>query len=165
MSKEMFAQLEKILALADSSHEGEALNALRMARRMMRKEGLTFVDLAKSARRTQFSMTRSLFSGANVELEEKIDQLNDEIQSHIAQNESLSSQIEFWRKRTFDIEQMLNLNRGETERWKEMAKETAERLWDLGQIARADAALSDVAFEDVEKKESEIAPEKLKVAS
>lgn len=157
MSQTVFSQLQKVLALADSSHEGEALSALRMARRMMEKEGLTFKDLAAAARKTQFSMTRSLFSGTQAQLtqlEQTIDQLHDEINAHVEQNESLTTQIEFWRKRAFELEQAVNLNKGETERWKQMAKETAERLWDLGQIARADAALSDVAadvaYEDVE---------------
>ncbi len=175
MSQVVFKQLEKVLALADSSHEGEALGALRMSRRMMQKEGLTFADLATEARRAKFSMTRSLFSSGfdQAEWEQKIDVLQEEILAHVEQNESLTSQIEFWRKRAFELEQALNMNRGETERWKEMARETAERLWDLGQIARADASLSEVAYEDVEaqgKSEVEMkteaeTEEKLKVAS
>lgn len=170
MSQAVFTQLEKVLALADSSHEGEALGALRMARRMMQREGLTFLDLASAARKSQFSMTRSLFSGSDELSELKIDQLHDEIQAHVAQNESLTSQIEFWRKRAFELEQMLNVNKGETERWRDMARETAERLWDLGQIARADAALSEVSYEDAQKEGAEKASgktsdEALKVAS
>lgn len=164
MSKVVFAQLEKVLALADSSHDGEALGALRMARRMMQKEGLTFMDLATAARKSQFSMTRSLFTGQQGQWEQKIDQLQDELHAHVEQNESLTTQIEFWRKRAFELEQMLNLNKGETERWKEMARETAERLWDLGQIAQADSALSDVVSEaSAQERSSE--DEKLKVAS
>ena len=168
MTHAIFAQLEKVLALVDSSHDGEALGALRMARRMMKKENITFTDLAVAARKSQFSVTRGLFGngggGGQLQYETKIDQLHEEIQAHVEQNESLTSQIEFWRQRAFELEQMLNMNRGETERWKEMARETAERLWDLGQIARADAALSEVAFEDVEA--AKTAPEsEIKVAS
>lgn len=165
MSHAVFSQLEKVIALADSSHEGEALGALRMARRMMQREGLTFLDLATAARKSQFSMTRSLFSGSQGQWEEKANRMQEEIHTHASQIESLNSQVEFWRKRAFEIEQALNLNRGETERWKEMARETAERMWDLGQIARADAALSDVAYEDVEGKKSEESSDGLKVAS
>lgn len=136
-------QLDKILALADSDHEGEALVALRMARQMLEREGLNFSDLAQAARRRSFSLRTSFFASNTHELEEKIDQLQDDIAAHVEQNESLSAQIEFWRRRAFELEQLLNLNQAETARWRDMARETAERLWDLGQIARAEAFLSD----------------------
>lgn len=148
MTDRISEQLEKVLALADSTHEGEALGALRMARRLMEREGLTFADLASAARRQQFSMTRSLFLGSNAQWEAKVDQLLDELNAHVEQNQNLSSQIAHWRQRAFDLEQMLRLNRSETERWKDMARETAERLWDLGQIARAEAALQDTVSDE-----------------
>jgi hypothetical protein len=135
-------QLEKVLALADSDHDGEALGALRMARKMLEREGLNFSLLAQAARRGQSLFSQPFFSGSQVQLEAKIDQLMDEIDAHVAQNSNLTSQIEFWRRRAFELEQMLSMNQAETARWKEMARETAERLWDLGQIARQEDFVS-----------------------
>ena len=45
---------------------------------------------------------------------------------------------------------MLSLNQAETARWKEMARETAERLWDLGQIAQSQAALTPSALDETD---------------
>jgi len=146
MTKRANEQLDKVLALAESDHEGEALGALRMLRRMLLREGLSFAEMAAAARNGSFS--RSFFSSEQVQLEAKIDQMHDEIQAHVEQNVSLTNQIEFWRRRAFELEQMLVLNQSETARWKDMARETAERLWDLGSIARAEATLESVAYED-----------------
>lgn len=43
-------KLAKVLALADSSSEGEALNAVRAARQMLAKAGMSFQDIAHAAR-------------------------------------------------------------------------------------------------------------------
>ncbi len=138
-------QLDKVLALADSDHEGEALGALRMARRLLERTGLSFTDLAQAARRPGAApLTRSsFFSNAQAQLQAQIDQLQDDLDAHVVQNESLTAQIEFWRRRSFELEQMLGLNQAETERWKQMARDTAERLWNLGQMARAETALAE----------------------
>lgn len=162
MNEKVVDQLDKVLALADSDQEGEALGALRMARRILLRHGLAFSDLAQVARRSGLSSSpRGFFSPVNVQLEAKIDQLHDELSAHVDQNQNLTTQIEFWRKRAFDLEQMLTLNQAETARWKEMARETAERLWDLGQIAHEDAFLSKTPFDpDASFEEQE--PEPLK---
>ncbi|MFA6280204.1 MAG: hypothetical protein WC612_05385 [Bdellovibrionales bacterium] len=150
MNEKVVDQLDKVLALADSDHEGEALGALRMARRILSREGLSFSDLARIAQRSGFSLARGFFSPADVQLEAKIDRMHDELDAHVEQNQSLTTQIEFWRKRAFELEQMLTLNQAETARWKEMARETAERLWDLGQIAHEDAFSSKEPFDEQE---------------
>ncbi|MDD3181715.1 MAG: hypothetical protein PHD48_02780 [Alphaproteobacteria bacterium] len=142
MNQRIADQLEKILALTDSDHEGEALGALRMVRRLLEREGISFAALAQVARRGASVFSQPSFSGAQVQLEAKIDQLMDEIDAHVEQNSNLSSQIDTWRRRSFELEQMLAMNQSETTRWKEIARETAERLWDLGQIARSEAFVS-----------------------
>lgn len=150
MNNRVLEQIDKVLALTESNHDGEALEALRTARRMLEREGLSFTDLVQAARRARLADHRALFSGTQGQLEAQMDLLHDEINAHIEQNQSLSGQIEFWKRRAFELEQMLSLNQAEAARWKEMARETAERLWDLGQMARADAFLSpDPAPEDL----------------
>jgi len=159
MNQKTIEQLDKVLALAESDHDGEALGALRMVRRMLTREGISFTDLAQAAKKGDL-FSRSFFSGDTVQLEAKVDQLYDEINAHVEQNVSLTNQIEHWRRRAFELEQMLVLNQAETTRWKEMARETAERLWDLGQMARADAFLSDVAA----REDSDVQAEPLQAA-
>lgn len=142
MDERILYQLDKVLALADSDHEGEALGALRMMRRILTRDNLSFADLVGAVRPTLRARAAKPFNADQVQWEAKLDQLHDEIDAHIMQNQSLSEQIEFWRRRSFELEQMLSLNQAETARWKEMARETAERLWDLGQMAKADAFFS-----------------------
>ncbi len=152
-------QLEKILALIDSSHEGESLGALRMAQKVLARNGLRFRDLARGVDRPFFRT--SFFSGSQAQLEARIEQLQDDLAANVEQNESLSLQIEFWRSRAAELEQSLALSRAEGARWKATARETAERLWDIGQLAHIEASLSAIVDEN---EEEEIAPEKAKKA-
>lgn len=152
-------QLEKILALVDSNQEGEALGALRMARRVLAKNGLSFRDLARAASKPGFTFS-SLFSGTQAQLEARIDQLQDDLSAHVEQNASLSVQLEFWRARAGELENSLNVAQAEAARWKNVARETAERLWDMGQMACAQAALAETAeAAQQEPSEEPLAPE------
>lgn len=146
MNQRALDQLDKVLALADSDHEGEALGALRMARKLLEREGLQFSDLASVLGKISALRGTSFFSAAQVQLEAQIEQLQDDLAAHVEQNASLSGQIESWRRRAFELEQMLALTQTEAARWKETARETAERLWDLGKMAHAEAFLSQEPF-------------------
>lgn len=165
MNQRVLDQLDKVLALADSDHEGEALGALRMARKLLEREGLQFSDLASVLGKVDAMRRTSFFSAAQVQLEAQIEQLQDDLDAHVEQNASLSSQIDFWRRRAFELEQMLALTQAETARWKETARETAERLWDLGQMAHAEAFLSQTPFpEDASDDDTAQKEEPLKAA-
>ncbi|HBM90511.1 MAG TPA: hypothetical protein DD400_01340 [Rhodospirillaceae bacterium] len=143
MSQHLGDQLDKIFALLDSNHEGEALGAMRMLGRILEREALNFSDLAHAARKGNFSLARSFFSPSQVQLEAKVEQMHEDLRAHVEQNESLTTQLEFWRRRSGELEQLLNLNKAEAERWKEIARQTADRLWDMGQLTQAEAFSSD----------------------
>lgn len=83
------------MALTDSDQDGEALGALRMARRLLEREGLSFTTLANVARHRPISLLSASFSAQQVQLEAKIDQLMDEIDAHVEQSSNLSGQIDF----------------------------------------------------------------------
>src|ERR1700720_778527 len=51
MNQHIPEQLDKILALADSSHDGEAVVAVRKARQMLNRDGLSLGDPARAAAR------------------------------------------------------------------------------------------------------------------
>jgi chromosome segregation ATPase len=139
MDQHRVDQLDKVLALADSAHEGEAVGAVRMARHLLSKNGLSFGDLARAASgRSRFSLSRALFSGQHVHLEAQIAQLQQQVSDLANEGQNLATQIEFWRRRAFELEQQLNLSSSDAQRWKQLARETAERLWDISQITNAD---------------------------
>lgn len=158
MTQDFTRQLNKVFALIESDHEGEALGAMRMLRRLLDKEGLSFSDLAQTAIKGSFSFTKPFFSPALVQQEARNEQLQEDIKAHVEQNENLSAQIEFWRRRTFEVEQLLNVHKAEAERWREMARETAEKLWDVGQLAQAEAFMAKDAMpeDDSDSQQDEI---------
>jgi len=137
MNERQVDQLDKVLALADSSHEGEAVVAVRKARQLLSRDGLSFSDLARAASsgRSHFSFPRSLFSAQTVHLEAQMAQLQQMLGDLRADNQSLKTQVEFWSRRAFEMEQQLHASLSETRRWKQLARETAEKLWDISQIA------------------------------
>jgi len=136
MNQRRVEQLDKVLALVDSAHEGEAVGAVRIARKMLSRDGLSFGDLARAASsRSRFSLSRSFFSGQHVHLEAQIAQLQQQVNDLISDNQSLATQIDFWRRRAFEMEQQLNLSQSDAQRWKQLARETAEKLWDISQLA------------------------------
>jgi hypothetical protein len=58
------------------------------------------------------------------------------------ENRNIAVQIDFWRRRAFELEQQLNLAQTEAGRWRQMARETAEKLWDIAQLTNGTAFAS-----------------------
>ncbi len=126
-------QLEKVLALADSAHEAEAIVAVRKARQLLSRDGLNFSDLARAASRRP-GLNRafsSIFSGGQVHLETQLVQLRQKLDDVQKDLQSQAVQLEFWRRRAAEFEQNFYTARSETERWKLLARETVEKLWEL----------------------------------
>jgi hypothetical protein len=147
MNQRLVQQLDKVLALADSSHEGEAVGAVRMARQMLERDGLCFSDLAKAAatNRARLPLSRALFSGQTMHLEAQITQLRHIIEDLRADNHNQATQVDFWRRRALEMEQQMNVNQSEAQRWRNLARETAEKLWDISRLAHAVAPPDDQA--------------------
>ena len=130
MDPEKFA---KVLAMAESDHHGEAQSALRAARIMLARAGMTFRDLAAMAKvpdQAAFVPTNVPGAGEDTwrrkvrELEARIRELENTVE-------------------TQDTE--LIRQRGETKRWHLLARETAEKLWDVGQALETKRVRADVA--------------------
>lgn len=154
MQERLVEQLDKVLALADSSHEGEAIGAVRMARQILSRDGLSFSDLARAASfRSKFTMPLSLFSSQTVHLEAQVARLQQQVYDLKNEKENQILQIEFWRKRAAELEQQLNLSNSESQRWRQLARETIEKLWDAGQDAQ------NSENDDINQPESEDAKE------
>ncbi|CAK0766891.1 putative Winged helix-turn-helix domain-containing protein [Azospirillaceae bacterium] len=182
----------KVLAMAESDHHGEAVSALRAARIMLARSGLSFRDLAgvvqsgglKSLSKSRAG-GRSLLHGdgssdslqTEIMLRQTIDALENDIVHFEAQIRDLYGRLErqkadverqkqdFERQRSEnDVQKMeterlrseadrywqeierqrldLEKQRQETDRWQNLARETVERLWDLGQSLNQNDAAS-----------------------
>jgi chromosome segregation ATPase len=136
MNERIHEQLDKILALADSNHDGEAVVAVRKARQMLIRDGLSFSDLARAASSrqnvTKSSSMLSFLSGQNDYMESQIQHLRQQVEDLQAQMQTQELQLDFWRRRAADLEQSSTQAYNEAERWKKMARETVDRLWDIG---------------------------------
>ncbi len=110
-----------------------------MARQLLERDGLSFGDLAKAAshERSRFPFSRALFSGQVVHLEAQIAQLQQLVNDLKTDNQNHATQVDFWRRRAFEMEQQLNITQSDAQRWKQLARETAEKLWDISQLAHA----------------------------
>lgn len=136
MNERIPEQLDKILALADSSHDGEAVVAVRKAREMLLRDGLSFGDLARAISSNTSIKSSSLFSylsGQRENMESQIRHLSQQVEDLKAQMQTQDLQLDFWRRHAVDLEQNAQHAQTEAERWKRLASETADRLWEFGQ--------------------------------
>jgi len=142
MNEQFNEQLDKILALADSAHDGEALVAVRKARQVLSRGGLSFSDLARAAVSRQVQAKApgvfSFLSGQREHLESQILHLRQQVEDMRAQLQTQDLQLDFWRRRAADLEQNNIQVHNDAERWKNLARETADRLWQTGQHIQAE---------------------------
>ena len=145
MNPQSMHQLEKILALADSTYDGEAVVAVRKARQMLLRDGLNFGDLARAAiKKPSRSLSLGLFSGVSVaQLECELAQLRQQIGDLQNDMQAQTLQAETWRHKAVELEQKLNTSQAEAHRWRQLARDTVEKLWDLGQSMQQDDNLAD----------------------
>lgn len=142
MNDPMHEQLDKILALADSTFDAEAVVAVRKARQVLSRGGLSFGDLARAATsgpiQARIPGQLAYLSGQKEHLESQIHYLRQQVEDLKAQMQSQDLQIDFWRRRAAELEQGSTKAQDDAERWKKLARETAEKLWDIGQKIHKD---------------------------
>jgi hypothetical protein len=136
-------KLAKVLALAESEHQGEALSALRAARIILARSGMTFRDLAvavqtPSPREVPPQPQRPNPPMWNPPDEAVVQGLRRQVGELERENDSLRRKLD--RMQT-DVEHQ----REETEHWRVLARETAEKLWDLGKALERRHSRSDKA--------------------
>lgn len=122
-------KLAKVLAMAESDHQGEALSALRAARIMLSRAGMSFRDLARGAAGPAPAAATAATASAPPDRPPPPDQLVQGLRRQVRDLEleiaGLKRQLE---KSSGDMER----HREEADRWRTLARETAEKLWDLG---------------------------------
>lgn len=150
-------KLAKVLALAESDHQGEALSALRAARIILARDGMSFRDLAASLRSDPPPRPR----------DERPPTPPDRPPSNEAQLLGLRRQVAELEEANGKLNRRVERLRGEAvrlrdevEHWRGLARETAEQLWDLGKAlerrhSRGDrAALRRAIIESLQDPES-----------
>jgi len=144
MNQPVISQLDKILALADSSHDGEALVAVRKARQMLSRDGLSFGDLARAAQqKPRVNLPFGFFSNTHmVHLETENVRLQQEALDARHERDQQEYQADLWRQRAIELEQKLSITQAEAERWRQLARDTVDKLWDLGQTMQGKEPVS-----------------------
>jgi septal ring factor EnvC (AmiA/AmiB activator) len=141
-------RLLKVLALADSSHDGEALAAVRVARQLLAQEGLSFADITKvtpplaavlpSTPQDHTARVRGLETQV-ADLQARLLEVQRQLQER---NVALVAA----NTRVHQLENNAGRAQSEVEKWRNLARETANKLWDIGQeIAEDRAVTHDVA--------------------
>lgn len=123
-------KLAKVLALAESDHQGEALSALRAARIMLSRDGMTLRDLVNGLRPIRSAdpppeAVRPTPPAPNPPNEAVMAGLRRQVAELERENDSL-------RRKLDRAQSEGERQKDEAERWRGLARETAEQLWDLG---------------------------------
>jgi len=127
-------KLAKVLAMAESEHQGEAMSALRAARIMLSRAGLTFRDLALAARQPADTPPRSPITtpppaAAPPAKPPPPDQMMLGLRRQVS---DLEREVTALKRRLDKAVTEAEKQREEADRWRTLARETAEKLWDLG---------------------------------
>jgi len=121
-------KLAKVLAMAESEHQGEALSALRAARIILSRAGMTFRDLAIGARPVPVSPEPPVTAAPPAKPpppDEMVLALRRQVAELERETAALKRQLD---KATGELDKQ----KDEVDRWRSLARETAEKLWDLG---------------------------------
>lgn len=121
-------KLAKVLAMVESEHQGEAVSALRAARIMLSRAGMSFRDLAAGARprpERQEPPAVATPPAKPPPPDEVVLGLRRQVADLEREVASLKRQLD---KSTGELDRQ----KDEVERWRSLARETAEKLWDLG---------------------------------
>ena len=119
-------RLEKVLALADSDQDGEALAALRAARSMLQQSGMELSQVLSAALSDEMSRRGGKKGFNNLELL-RMRQLV----------EVREMEAGAWKKEAAAAKEALAKSEKERERWHRLANETMEKLWQIAQTIQA----------------------------
>lgn len=128
-------KLNKVLALADSAHEGEALAALRAARAMLRGSGVELGDvlgkMADQAPSGRAGLSRVAPPDVVASLQREIiqqQQKNNQLQAMLREQQRETAH---WRRLAEEKGKSLSQSLQEKEHWHKLAEQTTHKLWDI----------------------------------
>ncbi|CAO3415605.1 hypothetical protein [Azospirillum doebereinerae] len=125
-------KLAKVLAMTESEHQGEALSALRAARIMLSRAGLSFRDLAERARSDRAMPDPSPVVVVPPVTPAKPPPPDQLVQGLRRQVRDLELELATLRRQLDKAAGDRDRHKDEADRWRRLARETAEQLWDVG---------------------------------
>ncbi len=156
MNPNHLQRLSKVLALADSSHDGEAVAAVRMAKQLLVQNGMSFADLAQSAANPYLGAYPAYNNGGGVQRinEAQLAELQLKVRQMQSAGKLQGNELAHARMNVARLEASLAQASQEVEKWRTLARDTANKLWDIGQQIEKDRAVA----RGVVSKLQEIAP-------
>ncbi|MBP2301971.1 hypothetical protein [Azospirillum picis] len=125
-------KLAKVLAMAESEHQGEALSALRAARIMLSRAGLSFRDLAERARSPAAPAPEPPPTVVQPGAPAQPPAPDDLVRGLRRQVRDLELELATLRRQFDKAAGDADRHREDADRWRALARETAEKLWDMG---------------------------------
>ncbi len=92
-------KLNKVLALADSSHEGEAMAALRATRTLLKYRGISLSDLLQEAMQMRGTAIQRPSMDVVVSLQREIIQLQQKVSQLQMELREQQSEARHWRQK------------------------------------------------------------------
>jgi plasmid stabilization system protein ParE len=134
-------KLAKVLAMVESDHAGEAISALRAARIILARAGMSFRDLAQGARPRVPDVSPP--KPAPPAAPPPPDQMVSGLRRQVA---DLERELGAVRRQLDKANTETDRLKEEANRWRQLARETAEKLWDIGKALEGRSAR--LAFTD-----------------
>ena len=122
-------KLAKVLAMAESEHQGEAMSALRASRIMLSRAGMSFRDLADGARPRPAPSAAPTTTPAPPAKAPPPDEVVLGLRRQVA---DLERELAALKRQLDKTSGELDRQKEEADRWRVLARETAEKLWDVG---------------------------------
>jgi hypothetical protein len=141
MNSAAHARLLKVLALADSSYDGEAVAAVRMARQLLAQEGLNFQSLAAPSQQATARPLQAPTAALQT-LEAQLAETRQQLLAAQRTSQERATALAAVNQRVHNLEQTVNRAQVEVEKWRNLARETANKLWDIGQQIAEDRTVT-----------------------
>ncbi|MBI1273840.1 MAG: hypothetical protein GC131_07130 [Alphaproteobacteria bacterium] len=130
-------RLAKVLALIDSSQEGEAGTALRLAKKILAREGLNFSDLTHKAANSAGAGAANpqhlrALGLTQAQLEQRLNALQHQFEALQDISVQQEDEIRQWQEQVRRLKDTVSKSRDQILYWRGVAQDTSDRLWDLG---------------------------------
>lgn len=138
MTTSSLEKLSKVLALADSGHDGEAMAALRAARSMLRTDGVNLSEVLKTALQERRNEHVQVRGGVVNSLQREVVQLQIKLAAVQRDLREQQQEAQHWRKQAEENARKLKAESAEKIHYKVQSKTVAEKLMELAKALEND---------------------------
>ncbi|MGB4101840.1 MAG: hypothetical protein WBK91_08055 [Alphaproteobacteria bacterium] len=140
MNSNHLQRLSKVLALADSSHDGEAVAAVRMAKQLLGQNGMSFSDLVQATANPSSGGRPAYYGASNRTNEAQMAEMQHKLRQMQTAGQLQGNELAHARMNVARLEASLAQAQQEVDKWRTLARDTANKLWDIGQQIEKDRA-------------------------